>query len=248
MALTELHVERIAGPGDRPLLVFLHHGLGSVSLWREFPATLARTLELPALLYDRRGHGRSEPVVTPRPPDYLDREAGVLEQLLIETGTKDFILIGHSDGGTIALLYAARPDAVPPRGIVSEAAHLFVEDVTRAGIRGTVNAYGAGLREKLIRYHGSKTDRLFWDWAGLWLSPAFDDFDIRPRLNTVRCPVLALQGEQDEYGTPAQVAAIEASCSGPVRALMIPACGHEPHFQARKITSEAIEREISSWR
>lgn len=245
--LNELYTERIAGPREAPVLVFLHHGLGSAGLWRDIPASLARMTQLPALVYDRRGHGRSAPLPSPRSSDYLDCEAAVLEDVLREMGTKDFVLIGHSDGASIALLYAARPGVPSPRGIVSEAAHLFVEQVTRAGIRNAVDAYNAGLREKLARHHGAKTDQLFWDWAGLWLSPGFDGFDIRARMAAVRCPVLALQGEQDEYGTQAQVAAIEAFCSGPVRSVMIPQCGHEPHFQAPEITFEAIVQAISSW-
>jgi pimeloyl-ACP methyl ester carboxylesterase len=227
-------------------LVFLHHGLGSVSLWRDFPQKLAAATGLRALVYDRCGHGKSARCGWERQPDYLHREADVLQELLESRGIRDAILIGHSDGGTIAFLYAAR--VAQPRAIISEAAHLFVEDITRAGIRDTVDAYRAGMREKLLRHHGVNTDSLFWDWAGGWLSPRFDSFDIRAAMGAVRCPVLALQGLDDEYGTPAQVDAIEGGVGGKFKRAMIPACRHEPHSQAFEPTFDAMRSAIEAWR
>jgi pimeloyl-ACP methyl ester carboxylesterase len=228
--------------------VFLHHGLGSVSLWRDFPARLAAATGLPALVYDRCGHGKSPPCEQPRQPDYLHREARVLASLLEVHEARNPILIGHSDGGSIAFLYAALPDVPAPLGIISEAAHLFVEDVTRAGIRATVDSYRAGLRDRLLRHHGGNTDRLFWNWAGGWLSPRFDSFDVREHVAAVRCPVMAIQGLEDEYGTLAQVEAIEGSVNGPVERVLIPGCAHEPHSQAPDATFAAMVRAISSWR
>ncbi|MBI3682363.1 MAG: alpha/beta hydrolase [Acidobacteria bacterium] len=243
-----LYVERIPAAAAGPTLVFLHHGLGCVPLWRDFPARLTGATGLPALLYDREGHGRSPALAWPRACGYLEREADVLCHLLHQEHISDFILLGHSDGGSIALLYAALSNARPPRGVISEAAHLFVEDITRAGIRRTVDSYRAGLREKLMRYHGEKTDALFWSWAGLWLAPSFDAFDIRARLGEVRCPVLALQGADDEYGTAAQLEAIAASVSGPVETLLIPSSGHEPHSDAFETAFEAMRTVIALWK
>ncbi|MCZ2146539.1 MAG: alpha/beta hydrolase [Bryobacterales bacterium] len=232
MHFDSLYVERIAGRRTRPLLVFLHHGLGCVSLWRDFPARLVQATECPALIYDRLGHGRSPPLPQPRTPRYLYDEAQALHHLLHTEKTPDFVLVGHSDGASIALLYAALPNAPPPRAIISEAAHLFVEDITRAGIRDAVDAYGQGLRERLVRHHGTKTDTLFWNWAGVWLAPSFDAFDIREQARRVCCPVFALQGSEDEYGSAAQIEAIRACCRGPVQTRFIPGARHEPHRQA----------------
>ncbi|HUQ95325.1 MAG TPA: alpha/beta hydrolase [Bryobacteraceae bacterium] len=237
--VASLHVEMIAGRKSGPTLVFLHHGLGCCALWRDYPAKLAAASGLPALVYDRLGHGRSPAAEGPRGPRYLQQEAAALADLLCARGVRDCILIGHSDGGSIALLAP-----VAARGIITEAAHLFVEPVTRRGIRKTVDLYHQGLRERLFRYHGAKTDTLFWEWAGCWLAPSFDTFDIRADVRNPRCPVLALQGADDEYGTVAQLEAIAANCGGPVETLVLPDCGHEPHQQAFNPTFEAMLRAI----
>jgi pimeloyl-ACP methyl ester carboxylesterase len=241
-----LYVERIPGKRAAPLLLFLHHGLGCVSLWRDFPAKLVAATGLPALVYDRLGHGRSPALRQPRTPRYLHEEAEVLHHLLEADGTRDFVLIGHSDGASIALLYTARDNAPPPRAIISESAHLFVEDITRAGIRAAVDAYGQGLRERLMRHHGDNTDTLFWNWAGTWLAPSFDAFDIREEARRVRCPVFALQGTEDEYGTAAQIEAIRACCQGPVETRFIPGARHEPHQQAFEAAFDAMRGALLS--
>jgi pimeloyl-ACP methyl ester carboxylesterase len=227
--------------------VFLHHGLGSVSLWRDFPRQLCAATELPGLLYDRQNHGRSAPATEMPGVDRHQKEALLLTGLLQQHQVRDYILIGHSDGGTIALLCAALPDIIPPRGIISEAAHVFVEDITRAGIRATVDGYRTGLRERLLRHHGPKTDSLFWNWAGGWLSPTFDAWNICDQLGAVRCPVYAMQGAEDEYGTTAQLDAIAAGVSGTVATEIIPACAHEPHQQAPSATLSAMQRAIRSF-
>jgi pimeloyl-ACP methyl ester carboxylesterase len=244
-----LHIEWAGEPrATLPTLVFLHHGLGSVSLWRDFPRAVNAATDLPALLFDRCGHGRSPECTTAPAFDRHYQEALTLRWLLEKHNITDFILIGHSDGATIALLYAALPGAIHPRGIISEAAHVFVEDVTRAGIRNTVDSYRTGLRQRLLRHHGDKTDRVFWTWAGSWLSPQFDSWNICADLARVRCPVVALQGTDDEYGTGAQLEAIASSSGGPVETVLIPACAHEPHQQAAAATLAAMERAIGSFR
>ncbi|MCC6343863.1 MAG: alpha/beta hydrolase [Bryobacterales bacterium] len=213
-------------------MIFLHHGLGCVSLWRDYPAKLAEAVGCPALVHDRKGHGRSPALTQPRTPRYLHDEAQALDHLIGKEKIRDFFLVGHSDGASIALLYAALANATQPRAIITEAAHLFVDGITRAGIRAAVDAYGQGLRERLMRHHGEKTDTLFWNWAGSWLAPSFDAFDIREEAKRVSCPVFALQGTDDEYGSPAQIEAIRACCRGPVETRFIPGARHEPHQQA----------------
>lgn len=212
-----------------PPLVFLHEGLGSVSLWRDFPDRLAAATGAGALVYSRRGYGRSDPQPAPFGPGYLEREAtevlpGVLDHFAIERP----VLIGHSDGGSIALLFAALAGR-PLAGAITEAAHVFVEDVTLAGIRDTVAVWdGTDLRAKLARHHDDP-DHTFRLWADVWLSPPFAGWNIESLLPRITAPVLVIQGEDDEYGTPAQVDAIVRQVSGPARALMLPACGHTPH-------------------
>lgn len=222
------------------MLVFLHHGLGSVSQWRDFPRRLSEATGCPALVYDRRGHGRSAALGGPRDHRYLHQEAEALAELLREEDVRDFVLIGHSDGGSIALLYPSVPGAVPPRGIITEAAHVFVEDCTRRGIREVLSGWRGRLRESLMRHHGAKTDELFLNWAGVWLSPSFDSFNITPELAAIRCPVLALQGGMDEFGSEAQLRAL-ASCGAEVE--LIPGCRHEPHHEA----VETVLGSMASW-
>lgn len=218
-----------------PMLVFLHEGLGSIAQWRDFPFAVSLAAHQPAVVYERGGYGNADPLDAPRSVRYIHEEAmqslpEVLRQLQID----DAILIGHSDGGSIALIFAALwPQKV--RGIITEAAHVFVEDSTLAGIREAVNQYDStDLPERLARYHGSNTEAAFRGWSETWLSPAFRDWNIEEYLPGVRCPVLAIQGRDDEYGTPAQVEAIVNGVSGPAEPLIIADCGHVPHHQARE--------------
>jgi pimeloyl-ACP methyl ester carboxylesterase len=233
--------------GDRPTLVFLHEGLGCIELWRDFPEVLCASTSLRGLVYERKGYGGSDRLSGPWPEDYLIQESSKdLPELLTACGIDDAILIGHSDGGTIALIMAAlNGDRV--RGIITEAAHIFVEEITLAGIRKAVEAYDAGhLKEKLARYHGDNTEAIFRRWADRWLSPEFITWDIKRYLSDITCPVLVLQGEEDEYGTAAQVLGIASRVSGPVEAKLIPDCGHIPHFQARETVLEEMIRFIKS--
>lgn len=230
-----------------PTLVFLHEGLGSIAQWRDFPLAVSLATRLPAVVYERAGHGNADPPDGPRSVNYLHQEAlqslpEVLRQLQIE----DVILIGHSDGGSIALIFAAVwPQKV--RGIITEAAHVFVEEVTLAGIREAVSTYAStDLPDRLSKYHGSNAETAFRGWSDTWLSPAFRDWNIEKYLPGVCCPVLAIQGRDDEYGTPAQVEAIVSGVSGSVESLVIEDCGHVPHHQAREKVLAKIIRFILS--
>jgi pimeloyl-ACP methyl ester carboxylesterase len=225
----------VTAPEYAATLVFLHEGLGSIGQWRDFPLLLAEATGLGALVYERYGFGGSDPLQEPRDARYLEQEAHVsLPELLAVCGVTAPILIGHSDGGTIALLYAAQfPDH--PRGMITEAAHVYVEELSLAGIREAAKAFETGnLREKLERFHGDRTSSMFYGWSDTWQSPEFREWNIEGRLGNIRCPLLAIQGELDEYGTASHLQALCDGVQGPVERLMIPECGHIPHHQARE--------------
>jgi pimeloyl-ACP methyl ester carboxylesterase len=243
LAYRYLHADRRG-----PLLLFLHEGLGSTSLWRDVPGEIGERSGLPVLIYDREGYGRSDPLRTGRTRAYLHdyawRELPALLAALDEH--RPLVLIGHSDGGTIALLFAARfPDRVV--GIVTEAAHVFVEPEALAGIRRAVIEFEQGdLRDRLRRYHGEKTDATFRAWSDTWTSGGFRGWNIEAEIGTVVCPILALQGADDEYGTPAQLDSIRNHVSGPCRTILLPDCGHVPHFQSRQLATAAIVEFVKS--
>ncbi len=230
-----------AAPGS-PVLVFLHEGLGSIAQWRDFPAALVAATGLPALIYERWGFGRSEPLHLPRPRDYLVREAETaLPEVLAACGIERPILVGHSDGGTIALLYAA---AFPERPLacITEAAHVFVEAETLEGIGAAAEAWETtDFRDRLTRYHGGRTDSVFRGWTETWLRQDFRDWNMVGRLPDIVCPLLVIQGADDEYGTAAQVEAIVEGASGPAEPYIVPDCGHVPHQQQREAVLEAMK-------
>lgn len=218
---------------DAPLIVFLHEGLGSVAMWKDFPAQVCDAANARGLVFSRPGYGRS----TPRGDDeiwgvdFMHRQAHeVLPALFtaLKLDNERPWLFGHSDGGSISLLYAARfPDRVA--GLVVLAPHIFVEDVTVANIELARTAYlSTDLPGKLGRYHAS-ADSAFWGWNRIWLHPPFRDWNIEAELDAIRCPVLAIQGIDDEYGTLAQIRGIAARVSGSCELVEIPECGHSPH-------------------
>ncbi|GAB1342362.1 alpha/beta fold hydrolase [Gemmatimonas sp.] len=225
----------------RPTLVFLHDSLGCISTWRDFPEQMAAAQHCHALVYDRRGYGRSSSFpAAPRQPDYLENEAHALEQLLAlqlaHRGNKQVVLFGHSDGGSIALLAAAlHPHRV--RAIVTEGAHVFVEEVTLNGIRAAREVlHTTNLRERLWRHHGERTDGVTSAWIDVWLSSAFRDWNIERFLPRIGCPALILQGVDDEFGSPDQVRSIvegisRGDGSGAI-AHLIEGARHTPHKEA----------------
>jgi len=214
----------------RPTAVFLHDALGSVSLWRDFPDRLCSALGCEGLVFDRLGFGKSDP--WPRTPDHRFLEVEARERLpevLRQAGVERPLLFGHSDGGSIALLHAA---AFPsrPAAVVSIAAHVMVEDATLGGIDAAVEAWRTtDLPARLARHHGGKAEAVFRAWSETWRDPSFRGFSAVEAIRPVRCPLLVLQGENDEYGTLAQVEAIAAAVSGPVRTVVLPGLGHFPH-------------------
>jgi len=217
----------------RPV-VFLHEALGSIALWRGFPAALCARIARPGIVYERLGHGESDPLPEPRAPRYLHDEAQTLLTLLDALGAAEADLVGHSDGGSIALLAGA---AAPDRfgAIVTIAAHVYVEELTLAGIRAAVELYKTtDLRRRLERYHGEQTDALFAAWAETWLSAPFAGWNIEADLKPLVAPVLAVQGENDEYGTLDQLRRIGRAVGGSCETWEVPGAAHQPQFQAQE--------------
>jgi len=215
-------------PGQRSLAL-LHEGLGSVGLWRDFPARLNAATGRRVVAFSRFGHGRSEPPPRPRTPAFFHEEAlDVLPEVLEQLGAPEPILVGHSDGASIALIHAGHH---PVAGIALLAPHILVEDVTVAAIRETRDQYGdGGLRERLARHHDD-VDAAFRGWCDVWLDPAFLDWNLEADAERVTCPVLLIQGVDDPYGTLEQLDRIQARVRGPVTRLELPG-GHSPHLEA----------------
>jgi pimeloyl-ACP methyl ester carboxylesterase len=240
-----LEYERIGGEAGAPTLILLHEGLGSLALWRDFPAKLAQATGCPAVVYSRHGYGRSDPLGGPRGVDYMHREAlATLPELRAALGLDDAILVGHSDGASIALIHAGS-GRWPVRAVLLEAPHAFVEDVSVASIAAARTAYDTtDLRERLARYHGD-VDGAFRGWNDIWLHADFRAWNIEDVLPGVRCPVLAIQGADDEYGTLAQVDAVERGVAGRFERLVLPDCKHSPHRDQEQATLAAMARFIA---
>ena len=217
-----------AAASKQPTVVFLHEGLGSVAMWKDFPARFCSAHGFRGLVFSRYGYGRSTPKPADErwPPEFMHAQAHeVLPALFDALQIERPWLFGHSDGGSIALLYASRFD---PSGIIVVAPHILVEDVSIASIEVARDAFAnTDLRARLARYHADP-DSAFRGWNDVWLSPAFRAWNIAAELATIRCPVLAVQGEDDEYGTLAQIRGIEAVLPE-TRLLVIPKCAHSPH-------------------
>lgn len=229
----QLMVSRTNPWPERPTIVFLHDSLGCIALWRDFPQRLGEATRCNVLVYDRRGYGQSNPFADEeREINYLEAEANVLTALLEALEIKEAILFGHSDGGSIALITAGKyPQQI--RAMIVEGAHIFVEDVTLAGIRQAVETYQtADLKSRLTKYHGDKTERVFRAWTKTWLREDFRSWNIEHFLPAIQCPVLVMQGEKDEYGTLRQVEGITSQVSGPAWQFVVPEAGHTPHKEA----------------
>ena len=232
---------------DGPVLVFLHEGLGSIRQWRDFPAKLAAAAGLRGLVYDRYGYGQSDVLREPRRSvSFMHHEALVeLPKLLAELKIANPILVGHSDGASIALIHAGAGNAV--RGVVAMAPHVFIEASGLASIRKAVEAFeGSDFREKLARYHRDAR-KTFYGWADVWLDPEFKGWDIRDDyLPKIRCPVLAIQGHDDQYGSMAQLDEIQKRVRASCTLLKLAACGHAPFRDQPDRTLAAIKEFLAS--
>jgi pimeloyl-ACP methyl ester carboxylesterase len=233
-----------AAQPSHPTLVFLHEGLGSVAMWKDFPDSFCRAHGFRGLVFSRYGYGRS----TPRPKDerwpvrFMHAQAEeVLPALFAQLGIERPWLIGHSDGGSIALLYASMfPEAVS--GVAAIAPHIFVEDLSVRSIEQAREVYlSTDMRSKLARYHHDP-DSAFWGWNDIWLDPAFRAWNIEEELTRIRCPILAVQGADDEYGTLRQIEGIAAKAPQ-TRLVVLPDCGHSPH----RDQPEALARELANF-
>ena len=216
-------------PEAAPTLVLLHEGLGCVALWKDFPRKLTEATGYGVFAYSRQGYGTSDPCPLPRPVDYMTREAvDVLPKVLDAVGVRRAVLLGHSDGGSIAALHAGNVEDHRIRGIILLAPHFFVEDVSIEAIEAARVAYDTGdLRPRLASYH-KHVDAAFLGWNGAWLDPAFRDWDITETLDYIRVPVLAIQGLDDPYGTRAQVDDLPERIYAPAEVTLLPDCGHAP--------------------
>ena len=228
-----------AAVGNRPTIVMLHEGLGSVSLWKGFPKRVARATSCGVLAYSRYGHGKSERLREKHTPAFMHHQGQVvLPALLEELGIERPILLGHSDGGSISIIYAAAA-AASPRALILEAPHVFVEDLTVESIAKIRTTYQTTVLPQKLGRHHDHVEQTFWGWNDIWLDPAFRDWNIEDCLDAIRCRVLVIQGEQDEYGTLAQVAAIQRRVPH-AQALVLQNCGHSPHRDQPAATLKAI--------
>jgi pimeloyl-ACP methyl ester carboxylesterase len=234
-------------PADAPTIVMLHEGLGSAALWGDFPQQLQAATGAGVFVYSRSGYGASSPVKLPRPLDYMHREAlDVLPKLLDQIGFRRGLLLGHSDGGSIAAIYAGGLADHRIEGIVLIAPHFVVEDVSVASIAEIKTTYeNTELRGKLARWH-KDVDNAFYGWNGAWLDPKFRSWDISDYLAYIRVPVALIQGEMDQYGTIRQVEIAQEECYCPVEATLIKGAGHSPHRDAARQIVDAISEFASA--
>ncbi len=227
-----------------PTLVLLHEGLGSIGMWGDFPVRLGEATDLPVFAYSRLGYGSSDALTDGFGVDYMHREAFEILPAILETQSIErAILVGHSDGASISLLYAGGVSDHRAAGLVLEAPHVFVEDISVTGIEGARKGYRQGrLRAALRRYHGANTDSVFWAWNNIWLDPAFRAWNIESYLPAIDVPVQVIQGRDDAYGSLLQIDAVEAQCAGPVETLILDDCGHSPHRDRVDLVLDAVAR------
>lgn len=228
-----------------PVLVFLHEGLGSISMWRDFPQRAAERTGCEVIVHSRHGYGRSDVIDVPREVRYMHHESQeALPAFFKAIGVDNPVIVGHSDGASIALLYAGSGN--PAKALVLLAPHVFVEDLSIAGIEAARDAYRTTDLPKRLGRHHSDVDKTFWAWNNIWLLPAFRDWNIADCLPTVRCPVTVIQGYDDEYGTMAQLDAIERQVGGPCELVRLENCAHSPHRDQSDAVLAVIERVVAS--
>lgn len=225
-----------------PVLVLLHEGLGCVDMWRSFPDRLAQQTGLAVFVYSRQGYGRSDPFEQPLEIDFMHRQGlDILPGVLDQAGIDQAILVGHSDGASIALIYSGKRSDSRIRGLVLLAPHLFVEEETLAGIRQAKQAFDSGqLADGLQRYHGDHTESTFRYWSGIWLDPGFSAWNIESSAAGIKVPLLAIMGEDDQYGTLAQIHKLAERSPQRSELAVLKDCGHSPHLEQMEQTLERI--------
>jgi pimeloyl-ACP methyl ester carboxylesterase len=227
---------------NQPVIVFLHEGLGCLALWRNFPHLLCQKLGMRGFIYSRAGYGNSDPCILPRPLTYMhDEGKDILPLILEKAGIRETILVGHSDGGSIALIHAGSTSASPITAIITLAAHVFSESRCMGSFLAAKNNYESGdLRGKLKKYHGNNVDVAFYGWHDSWVHPDFESWNIEEFLPPIDVPALVIQGADDAYGTKLQVDAIVAGIGSSVESHIIPDCGHAPHLEKPEATMSLI--------
>ncbi|MFV0246209.1 MAG: alpha/beta fold hydrolase [Qingshengfaniella sp.] len=228
-------------PLSGPVIVMLHEGLGCLALWRDFPRAIAQATGLPVFVYSRVGYGQSDPVDLPRPLDYMTREAvDVLPDVLDAVGAESYVLMGHSDGATIAAEYAGRVPDPRVRGLVLMAPHFFTEPGGLAEIARARTAFEQdGLKERMAKYHRDP-EGAFRGWNGAWLDPGFEAWNVADVIDYIRIPALVIQGVEDQYGTIVQVREVETRSYAPVDVALLPDCRHAPQFDQPEATLAAV--------
>ncbi len=233
---------------EKPLIVFLHEGLGSIPQWRGFPNNVCENLKLPGLLYERYGYGQSDILEERRDMNYLvDEGLETLPELLEKLNIRNnLIIIGHSDGASIALAYASKhSDNI--RCLIAEAPHVFIEDISVSSIKNAIRLFEKSiLKNFLKKYHGTRTESMFYGWAHTWTDEDSIDWNMEHLLADISCPVFVIQGENDDHGTEKQVYSIVNKVSGPAQHLLIPDCAHIPHLQKKDLVLSEILSFIKS--
>ena len=233
-------------PDAAPTLVFLHEGLGSASAWRDFPRRLAEKTGCGALVYSRRGYGSSPPARLPRPISYMHDEASILDDVMRDHGVRDPILIGHSDGASIALIYAGRAESSRLRGLILEAPHVFAEPAGIDSIAAMKIEYETtDLRQRLSRHHAD-VDNAFRGWNDVWLHPQFREWNIEEFLPAIAVPILLIQGTADKYGTWKQIEAIERQVRSEIETLRVQDAGHAPHRDQPELVLDTMAAFVDS--
>jgi pimeloyl-ACP methyl ester carboxylesterase len=216
-------------------IIFLHEGLGCIDMWKDYPETVCNRLEMQGLIYDRAGYGKSKGDLTTRTSNYLNEGADELFKLIynLKIETKKIILYGHSDGGSIALIFGAKyPNLI--HSIITEAAHVFVEQITLNGIKPAEKAFKEGKLNGLKKYHGDKFKDVFYAWVNIWNHPSFLNWNIESELQNIICPQLIIQGVNDQYGTFKQIESIKHHTKGNTTIFTPEECGHAPFKERRK--------------
>jgi pimeloyl-ACP methyl ester carboxylesterase len=240
-----LHLNVDAAP-EKPTLVFLHEGLGCVALWRDFPENLCQATGLNGFIYSRQGYGSSDPIPLPRPVDFMHHEGlNVVSPVLDAAGINNAMLIGHSDGGSISIIHAGRVKDPRVKAISLIAAHVMNEELTVKSIEEAKIAFETtNLRDRLTKYHGDNVECAFWGWNGIWLNPDFWQWNIEEFLPGIDVPTLVIQGVDDQYGTDAQIKAIESGLTCLTETVMIDGANHSPHLEQQEATVTAITKFI----
>ena len=228
-------------PSEAPTLVMLHEGLGCVALWRDFPEQLAAATGFGVFVYSRAGYGQSSTAELPRPIDYMTREAiDILPQVLRHIGFQRGVLLGHSDGASIAAIYAGSIEDYRIRGLILIAPHFFTEEMGLEEIANAKTIYETtDMKSRMAKYHRDP-DNAFRGWNDAWLNPEFEDWNVSEVIDYLRIPVLAVQGVNDPYGTLAQIEEIEQRIYSPVDTETIEECGHAPHLEFPERTIAAV--------